>query len=248
MLQKVSGIVIRVVNYGESNKIVTLFTEELGKVAVMAHGAKKPGSRFHASSQPFVQGVYTFPASRGLGQLKSAETITSFPEVRQDIDRMAHAMYWLEFVDRTQEDRVPNRPLFRLLRDALTASNAGMDADLITHHLELRMLRVLGVGPVLSGCLRCGDVSPTMYFSVVSGGFLCARHAEPEAFRLSERLAKLLYLLDQHDLSHFATVTLSEESRRLLRNLFDAYLEAYSGLHLKSKKVLDQLLRLPPAE
>ena len=244
MLQKVTGIVIRTVNYGESNKVVTLFTEELGKVAVMARGAKKPGSRFHASSQPFVDGVYIFPSSRGLAQLKSSDVITSYPEIRKDVARMAYAMYWLELVDRAVEDRVPNRPLFRILSDALQALNAGMDADIITHHFELRILHLLGVAPVLTGCVRCNDVSDPMYFSVPSGGFLCARHQEEGALRLSERLAKLLYLMSRHELAEFRTVPLTKESRLLLRQLFDAYMESYSGLRLKTKRVLDQMIRL----
>lgn len=244
MLQKVTGIVIRTVNYGESNKVVTLFTEELGKVAIMARGAKKPGSRFHASSQPFVDGVYIFPASRGLAQLKSSDVITSYPEIRKDVERMAYAMYWLEMVDRSVEDRVPNRPLFRILSEALQALNAGMDPDIITHHFELRILHILGVAPVLTGCVRCNDVTDPMFFSVVSGGFLCVRHREEGTLLLSERLAKLLYLMSRHELSEFRNVPLSKESRLLLRQLFDAYMESYSGLRLKTKRVLDQMIRL----
>lgn len=244
MLQKVTGIVVRTVNYGESNKVVTLFTEELGKVAIMARGAKKPGSRFHASSQPFVEGVYIFPSSRGLAQLKSSDVMTSYPEIRKDVERMAYAMYWLELVDRSVEDRVQNRPLFRILQDVLQALNAGMDADVITHYVELRILHLLGVAPVLTGCVCCGDVTDPMYFSVASGGFLCARHPEEGIIRLSERLAKLLYLMSKHELSEFRNVPLSDESRVLLRQLFDAYVESYSGLRLKTKRVLDQMIRL----
>ncbi|TCI25703.1 DNA repair protein RecO [Exiguobacterium sp. SH3S2] len=244
MLQKVTGIVIRTVNYGESNKVVTLFTEELGKVAVMARGAKKPGSRLHAASQPFVEAVYIFPASRGLGQLKSSDVITSYPEIRKDVERMAYAVYLLELVDKTVEDRVPNRPLYRILNDALQALNAGMDPEIITHHFELRIMYLLGVAPVLTGCVRCNDVTDPMFFSVTSGGFLCSRHQEAGSIQMSERLAKLLYLLSRHELSEFSNVPLTKETRLLLRQLFDAYMDSYSGLNLKTKRVLDQMQRL----
>lgn len=244
MLQKVTGIVIRTVNYGESNKVVTLFTEELGKVAVMARGAKKPGSRLHASSQPFVEAVYIFPASRGLGQLKSSDVVTSYPEIRKDVERMAYAVYLLELVDKTVEDRVPNRSLYRILNDALQALNAGMDPEIITHHFELRILYLLGVAPVLTGCVRCNDVTNPMFFSVTSGGFLCSRHQEAGSIQMSERLAKLLYLLSRHDLAEFSNVPLTKETRLLLRQLFDAYMDSYSGLNLKTKRVLDQMQRL----
>ncbi|WP_290773426.1 DNA repair protein RecO, partial [Exiguobacterium sp. UBA6282] len=89
MIDKAEGLVLRTVVYGESNKIVTLLTREYGKLAVMARGAKKPGSRFNAASQPFVRAVYIYPRSRGLGQLKSADVITSHAHIRQDVVLMA---------------------------------------------------------------------------------------------------------------------------------------------------------------
>ena len=78
VLTKCEGIVIRSTNYGETNKIVTLYTKEFGKIGVMARGAKKPNSRFSAVTQMFHYGTYLFQGSRGLGQLQQAETIESF--------------------------------------------------------------------------------------------------------------------------------------------------------------------------
>ena len=58
MLQKCEGIILRTTDYGETNKIVSLFTRELGKYGVMAKGAKKTKSRLAAITQPFTYGIF----------------------------------------------------------------------------------------------------------------------------------------------------------------------------------------------
>lgn len=60
MLVRTEGIVIRTVDYGETNKIITLYTRTHGKVSLMARGAKKTKSRFSSMSQVFSYGEYIF--------------------------------------------------------------------------------------------------------------------------------------------------------------------------------------------
>ncbi len=65
MLQKCEGIVLRTTDYGETNKIVTLYTREWGKIGVMARGAKKPKSRLSAITQPFTYGYFLMQKGNG---------------------------------------------------------------------------------------------------------------------------------------------------------------------------------------
>ena len=76
MLQKCEGIVIRTTDYGETNKIVTLYTREWGKIGVMARGAKKPNSRLSAITQLFTYGYFLLQNGRGLGSMQQGEIIT----------------------------------------------------------------------------------------------------------------------------------------------------------------------------
>ena len=75
MLQKCEGIVLRTTDYGETNKIVTLYTREWGKIGVMARGAKKPKSRLSAITQPFTYGYFLLQKGSGLGNLQQGEII-----------------------------------------------------------------------------------------------------------------------------------------------------------------------------
>jgi len=244
MIDKAEGLVLRTVVYGESNKIATLLTREFGKLAVMARGAKKPGSRFNAASQPFVRAVYIYPRSRGLGQLKSADVIKSHAHIRQDVVLMAYAMYLLELADKALDERVPQPALYDLFVEGLEAMDDGLDPDVVSFIIELRLLRHLGIAPHLNGCTICGSTEAPFAFSLHHGGLLCRRHRHEDehAIFMTEAVAKMLYVFSVYDFSRIGTVTVKPETKRLLRQIMDAYMERYSGLRLRSKRVLDQLI------
>ncbi|ASI34788.1 MULTISPECIES: DNA repair protein RecO [Exiguobacterium] len=246
MIDKAEGLVLRTVVYGESNKIITLLTREYGKLAVMARGAKKPGSRFNAASQPFIRAVYVYPRSRGLGQLKSADVITGYSHIRQDVLLMSYAMYLLELADKALDERVAYPTLYDLFVDGLEAMDEGLDPDVVSFIVELRLLRHLGIAPHLNGCTICGSTEAPFAFSLNHGGLLCKRHRHEDEYAvfLQESVAKMLYVFSVYDFSRIGTVTVKPETKRLLRQIMDAYMERYSGLRLRSKRVLDQLLNL----
>ncbi|MGV3465922.1 MAG: DNA repair protein RecO, partial [Heyndrickxia sp.] len=83
MLQKCEGIVIRTHDYGESNKIINVYTREFGKLGIMARGAKKPNSRLSAVSQLFTYGYFLVQTGNGLGTLQQGEMISSMRSIRE---------------------------------------------------------------------------------------------------------------------------------------------------------------------
>lgn len=98
MLSKWEGIVIRTIPYGESNKIVTLLTQEAGKITVMARGAKKPRSKLAAVTQPFTLGSFLIRKGRGMGTLSQGEQIESMRFIREDLEATSYASYILSLI------------------------------------------------------------------------------------------------------------------------------------------------------
>ena len=110
-------------DYGETNKIITIYTRELGKVGVMARGAKKPSSRLSSTTQLFTYGNFMFQKSKGLGSLQQGETIDSMREIREDIFLTAYASYIVELLDKSTENMKANPYLFEFLKQTLTLLN-----------------------------------------------------------------------------------------------------------------------------
>ncbi len=246
MMQKVEGIVIRTMDYGESNKIVTLFTRELGKIGVMSRGAKKPKSRLAAVSQLFIYGTFLFQKSQGLGTLNQAEIIDSFRDVRKDLFRASYATYMVEMTDKLTEERQPNPSLFELLYQMLHYLNEGVDADVLLRIFEIKMLAVAGIRPQLDECASCGSTDVPVAFSIRDAGFLCKRcvHKDERAYHLSAHSARLLRLFYYLDLERLGQISLKQETKQELKEIISAYYDEYSGLRLKSKRFLEQLERM----
>src|SRR5690606_16662825 len=150
MINKLEGIVIRTTDYGESNKIITLFTREAGKIAGMARGAKKPSSRLAGVSQLFTYGYFLIQGNRGLGTIQQGEMISSYRSIREDIFKTAYASYILELIDKGTGENESNPFLFELLSQTLQYINEDFDADIVTNIFEMKMLNVLGLYPEMN--------------------------------------------------------------------------------------------------
>lgn len=243
MLQKCEGIVIRSTDYGESNKVITLYTRELGKIGVMARGAKKPNSRLSAITQLFTHGYFLVQKGAGLGSLQQGEMISSMRSIREDIFLTAYSSYIVELTDKSTEDLKTNPYLFELLLQTLHYLNEGYDQDVLMNIFELKILNVLGLHPLLNQCSVCGETDGHFSFSIREGGLICHRciHKDPYHFKLSIAAVKLLRLFYYFDLSRLGSISVKDETKAELKKVISAYYDEYSGLHLKTKKFLNSI-------
>ncbi|KKB33378.1 DNA repair protein RecO [Bacillus thermotolerans] len=243
MFQKVEGIVIRTTNYGETNKIITIFTHEKGKLACMARGANKPNSRLSAITQPFTHGQFLIQIGSGLGTLQQGEMLSSMRYIREDLMVTAYAAYMAELLDKSTEEKQPNPYLFELFRQSLDYLNEGYDAEVLTYIFEMKMLQVIGLRPELSSCANCGSQEGRFAFSVRENGLLCHRcvHIDPYHFPLSPAAVKLLRLFYFFDLSRLGSINVKPQTKKELRTAISLYYDEYSGLYLKSRKFLSQM-------
>ena len=191
MLQKCEGIVIRTTDYGETNKIVTLYTREWGKVGVMARGAKKPNSRLSSITQLFTHGYFLINRGSGLGSMQQGETATSLRSIGEDIFLTAYASYIVELTDKCTEEKKPNPYHFELLYQTLNYLNEGYDPDILMNIYEMKMLNMLGLNPILNQCSICGNTDGLFSFSIREGGFICHRCLDKDPYHYKLSLVRL---------------------------------------------------------
>lgn len=248
MLVKWEGIVIRSVDYGESSKVVTLFTREKGKVAMMARGAKRAKSRLGAVSQLFTHGYYlckTGPGS-GMADLSQGEIVDSFRDLRQDLMATAYAAYIAELLDRLTEQEEANPFLFQLLHQLFHYIDEGRDAEILCRIFETKMLRVAGISPHLTDCSSCGREQEPYVISISQGGLLCpaCRESDPYAIAVTPSVWKLLRLFQVFDLERLGEIELKLSTRSQLKHVLRRYYDEHLDLYLKSRSFLDQMERM----
>lgn len=245
MLYRVQGIVIRSMDYGEGNAIITLCTENAGKAGVLVRGARKVKSRHAALIQPFTEGEFTFFRGGGLGTLNAGEIIRSHHPLREDLTKAAYAAYACELLDRVLHDDEVGTFWFRQLSACLEGLEQDKDPDVIISLYELKVLQGAGYAPQLDNCVMCGKERPEeqLLISPRLGGVLCrsCRHHDPPALEASPRTLKLLRLLAALDMTRLGNVAVKDETRDELKKLMRAFMDVQLGLKLKSRGFLDQL-------
>ncbi|PEA56413.1 DNA repair protein RecO [Bacillus pseudomycoides] len=243
MFQKIEGIVIRTIDYGETNKIVTIFSRELGKVSAMARGAKKPKSRLASISQLLTHGHFLIQMGSGLGTLQQGEIISSMREIREDLFLTAYASFIVELTDKATEEKKHNPYLFEMLYQTLHYMSEGVDPEILALIYQTKMLPVLGLNPYFDTCAICHQSTDFVAFSIREGGFLCKYHAEQDPYRISisEAIHKLLRLFYHFDLARLGSVSVKAETKKQMRIVLNMYYDEYCGIYLKSRRFLDQL-------
>lgn len=164
-------------DWGEADRLLWLYTREMGKVRAIAKGARKPRSRKAGHLEPFTRAHLILARGRDLWIVTQAETIEPYLSLREDLLRVGYAAYVIELLDRFTYEEGDNKALFRLLVDTLARLDADLDPALSVRYYEVRLLDLLGFRPQLFHCANCQEaIQPEdQYFSAEHGGVLCPR-------------------------------------------------------------------------
>ncbi|MFQ5858562.1 MAG: DNA repair protein RecO [Anaerolineae bacterium] len=174
-LYRTPAIVLKRQDFGEADRILTLFTPDVGKLRVIAKGVRKITSRKSGHVELFTYSHLLIAKGRNLDIVTQAETLQSFRAVREDLSRIMYAYYIAELVDQFTEDRDENRRLFDLLLATLQALGETDDVRRTTRFFELRFLEAVGYRPQLFRCVQCNrEIEPVdNFFGLEAGGVLC---------------------------------------------------------------------------
>ncbi len=173
------AIVLRRINFGETDRIVTLLTRERGKISAIAKGSRKPISRLAGPTEMMTYSRMQLATGRNLDIITQVDGKESFPRIRSDLQRIAHGTYLMELVDRLTEEHERNIDLFDTLLSALYLMERPNDPAKIAHMFELHFMKLLGYEPVLDKCVRCEKPIETdePQFSPSLGGLACGECA-----------------------------------------------------------------------
>jgi DNA repair protein RecO (recombination protein O) len=173
---RVEAVVLRHSDYGEADRLLTLYARQLGKTRALVKGARKITSRKAGHLEPFTHVKLQLARGRGLLIITQVDTVDAYPVLREDLLLTGHASYVLELLDRfTYEDEMENPAIFRLLTETLARLASRTDPWLAIRYYEMRLLDYLGFRPQLFECANCGRtiVAEDQYFSFPAGGVIC---------------------------------------------------------------------------
>jgi DNA repair protein RecO (recombination protein O) len=171
------ALLLRSVDYRDSDRIVTLLTEDYGKMSALARGARKSQRRFGGALQPYVlMNVYFRPGRGELAHLERVSVDRSFHEILRSLGAIGAAGAALAVIRERVPDHEPEPAVFDTAVRLLTALNEGVPAEEALLCLQIRVLALLGFAPTLDRCVHCGKTPAqgrSASFDGVRGGIVC---------------------------------------------------------------------------
>ena len=179
------GLVLRVADYKESSRMLTVLTDELGKISVSARGATRMKSRIAAACQPMAFSEMTLSESRERFYLKEANTLELFQGLTADLKSYALGCYFLELLEAACPETVEEPEALTLGLNALWLLSEGKkDQRIVKCVFEFRLMSLLGYCPETEGCAACGRPEPENPTLDLRGGAVyCRTCAVTEAQR-----------------------------------------------------------------
>ncbi|MBQ9267560.1 MAG: DNA repair protein RecO [Clostridia bacterium] len=231
-LIKTKGIVIAAANSADNDKVLTILTEDLGKISVFCRGAKKNKSALlnvaeYLSFSEFI----LFKSPNDKYSLNSAEVIQLFYNLRMDIEKLNYATVMTKIIyDTVQENQYSEEILQLLLNSLYVLSETDKDCDLVLSIFEIRMLALLGFTPRVNACVSCGapmqESMEEFYFSIKDDGVKCevCDRLDKGAIKLNKTsFMALIYILTSEPKKLFS-FEIPEESINELKLLAQIYL------------------------
>ena len=224
-LYKTQGVVLKQTPIGEADRVLTIYTPDIGKVRAVARGARRARSKLGGHLEPLTHVRISVAQGRTLDAVTGVETVHSFRPLREDLQRVSKAVYLAELVDSITADESPNVHIFELLLTTLDRLQKAEAPAQLMRYFEVQLLRHSGFGPELFVCVECGSkLEPGDHlYSCAKGGILCPRCRAPSQalLPLSLNAIKVLRFFQREEHATVAELsvgaTLLEELEPLLR-------------------------------
>lgn len=193
---RADAIILKHQDFGEADRILTLFTREKGKIRAIAKGVRKVRSRKGGHLEPFTHASLLLATGRDWYLVTQAEAQDIYPNLRDNLENIGYASYAVELVDRFSLEEEENAPIFTLLKRTFDRLNRGDPAPLVIRYFEIRLLDLLGFRPELQVCVVSGkEIQPeNQYFSSALGGVVSPEAAKDVSGAVAVSLRALKYL------------------------------------------------------
>ena len=235
----VNGIVVSCTDYKEHSKIINIFTEDKGIIGCISKGCKNLKSKLRLPSERFAYGTFQISyRDSGLSVLLDGDIKDYFMNIKSDIVKISYLTYICELSTNVYKESLDDE-VYKLMETAILKIEEGFNPKIITNILELQYLEYIGINLNLDSCVKCGSTK-IVTLSLSKGGYVCANHRTNEPL-IDEKVMKLLRLYNYVDISKISSLDIDEKVSDKINKIIDEYYEQYSGISLKSKRLLKDL-------
>ncbi len=260
-LYRTPAVILSRRDYGEADRILSVFTPGLGKQEFLAKGIRKTTSRKAGHLELFTHSTLLVAKARTWDIVTEAASVESFRTLRTNLDAIGYASFLCELVDCFTESNDDNQPLWDLFLLALRVldeygqqalvQQPQIDPQLLLHWFQLQLLALTGFQPQFFHCLACQEaLTPvTNYLSLEDGGVYCSRcgatHDGAEAIEAD--VLKLLRHIQRSSWAELQSVRVRPPIQQAIDTILNRYLLTIVERQLKAVNFLRRLRTMTAA-
>lgn len=209
---KTRGMVIKEQEYKENDKLLWIFTEDLGKVSVIAKGARKSKNKNFSCTMTFCFGEYVLYKGRAMYTLNEGRIIDSFQDILDDYDTLIYGSYFTELIDIAMEEEKSYEVFVNLIKCFYLMKNKAVDLEVLARAFELKLLKASGYGLNLEKCAVCGrDIKVSSFISYQFYGGICENCKSEYVTKVSGATYNGLKFLNKVNLESTGRLTLNDD-------------------------------------
>lgn len=252
------------IDYGEADRILTIFSKNKGKITAMAKGVRRMESRKGGNVELFNHTAFLMAEGRGMDIVTEAEVINSFSQLRENLELVSYTYHLIELVDQFTEEVQENYQLFILLLEVLRRVNgftganyssvtlggeASLESDnkikIYLRAFEVKLLNLIGYRPQLSDCVHCNRslLPENNFFSPFLGGIVCQECVNIDSdFRpISKEAIKVVRFLQDRSWDQVEKLKISLDLQLEVEQQLREYIEFLLEKELKSAKFIERV-------
>ncbi len=242
----VEAIVLRTDDFGDANRVVTLFSKEHGKLEANAYGCRRSRSPLSGALQMFNHVSATLTRGTKVDTIREADIIHFYDALTKDLERLAYASLFFEIVNRMTLPRQRELETFRLLRRSLPVLSVRNPkvAALIG---ACQFMETSGVQLNFSRCVHCGaELDGDAAISLFDGGAVCMNciDAAQDVRPYPEALRRTFETMLGFDWREETKLTFNTRQLHAAEDFFIEYVQAVLGTGLKSVQFIREIKSL----
>lgn len=241
----IRGIVFRAVDYGETSKILTVYTSEFGLISVMAKGVKTPKSKKQNLVAPFTEAVFELNKSRDFYYLKDGEIFFDNLHIRENLKQIYLTQVFFDIIENTLVAEDLDQDHYLLLSKSMQYFKKSTQDDYslkVANMFLLKYISMIGYRPNLQTCCKCGkNEFKQVYFSTQAGGILCQDHVDSRSVKLSEKEYQYFNQLVLQVFENIDIIGLGKDEIKIFKIIIDFIIY---NLEIKVPRSLTMVYRL----
>lgn len=243
---KTRGVVLKTQDYKENDKLVWIFTEDLGKISVLAKGARKNKNKNFSLTLPFCFGEFVVYKGKSLYTLNEGRIIESFQNILNDYDTLIYGSYFLELIDIACEEETYLNLFKDLVSSLYLIKSKAIDLEILARTFELKLLKATGYGLHLQNCAICDKkINSSNFLSFQFFGAVCDECSKFNGTHISIGTYNVLKFINSMDLEKISRISINEITKKEIFKIITNFIFLNYTRRPKSLAMLDVFNAIP---